>query len=120
MVKRTGPTDVILRNLIKDLNTLSTKQKVNIWKRIAKDLSKSTRQRRVVNVSRLNNFAKDGETVIVPGKVLSEGDFTKKINVVAWNFSEVAKTKINSTGKTMTIRQLMKDNPKGQKVRILG
>ena len=117
MVKRTGSTDMHLRNLIRDLKILGTKENVKLWKRIAEDLSKPTRQRREVNVLRINQHAKAGETVIVPGKVLAEGTLDKKVTVAAWKFSDAAKAKIS---KAMTIRQLMKDNPKGKKVRILG
>jgi large subunit ribosomal protein L18e len=120
MVKRTGPSDVNLRNLIKDLRILSKKENVKLWKRVADDLSRSTRQRRIVNISRLERYGKDGETLLVPGKVLSEGELSKKVTVAAFRFSDVARSKINAVGKTLTIRQLMKDNPKGKKVRILG
>lgn len=107
-------------NLIKDLRDLSRKEKVKIWKRIADDLNKPTRQRRESNLRKINLHCKDNETIIVPGKVLGDGELKKKVNVAAWSFSGKAKEVINKTGKTMTIRQLMKDNPKGKKVRIIG
>lgn len=120
MAKRTGPSNLATKKLIADLKSLSTKEKVKIWKRVANDLEKSTRQRRKVNVYKIDKYTKTGETAVIPGKVLSEGDFTKKLTVAAFSFSEAAKNKINKTGKAITIRQLMKDNPKGKKVRILG
>ncbi|RME55302.1 50S ribosomal protein L18e [Candidatus Woesearchaeota archaeon] len=118
MVKRTGPTDLNLKNLINELNKAGKNAK--IWKRVAEDLAKPTRQRRIVNLERIERFAKDNETVVVPGKVLANGELTKKVTVAAWTFSEAAKRKINAKGKTLTIRQLVKENPKGSKVRILG
>ncbi|MFH0798021.1 MAG: 50S ribosomal protein L18e [Candidatus Woesearchaeota archaeon] len=120
MVKRTGPTNVNLKSLISELNKLGVKEKSNLWKRLASDLSKPTRQKREVNVEKINQYAREGETVVVPGKVLAEGDVDKKLTVAAWTFSESAKAKISKKGKTMTIAQLMKENPKGKKVRILG
>jgi len=120
MVKRTGPSNEYLRNLINDLKDLSRKENVKIWKRIADDLNKPTRQRREVNLRKINLHCKDNESIIVPGKVLSDGELKKKVTVAAWNFSAKAKEEINKVGKTMTIRQLMKDNPKGKKVRIIG
>ena len=87
-----------LTQLVLSLKQLSNDQEVRIWHRIAKDLGKSTRQRREVNVSRINSNTKDGDTIIVPGKVLSLGELDHKVNVAAWSFSQAAMEKINSKG----------------------
>ena len=120
MVKRTGPTTLALQNLIRDLKTLGSKEKVNLWKRVAEDLERPTRIRRSVNLSRIDRFTKDNETALVPGKVLSDGELNKKITIAAYQFSEKAKNKIDASGKAITIKQLMEENPKGNKVRIIG
>ncbi len=117
MVKRTGPTNPELQKLIK---ALQEKADINLWKRLAKDLAKPTRQRRIVNIYKINKFARDGETIVVPGKVLNLGEMEKKVDVAAFSFSEKAKQKINQVAKTMTIEELMAKNPEGKKVRILG
>ncbi len=114
--KRTGPTSIILKKLIADLRSLSTKEKVKLWRRLADELSKATRQRREVNLYKIEEESKEGETIVVPGKVLSEGNLNKKLTVAAFRFSEKAKSQIS---KPITIQQLMKENPKGKKVRIL-
>ena len=120
MVKRTGPTNLALRALIKDLKKTSKENKVKIWRRVAEDLLKPSRQRRMVNVGHINKKIKDGEIALVPGKVLSEGILNKKVTVAAFQFSDSAKNKINKIGKALTLKQLLKENPKGSKVRILG
>jgi large subunit ribosomal protein L18e len=120
MVKRTGPTNPVLINLIRSLKKLSTKEKVNIWKRVAKDLEKPTRIRRKVNLYKINKYTRLNEIALVPGKILSEGELTKKITIAALQFSEKAKQKINKIGKAISIQELMKQNPKGKKVRIMG
>ena len=120
MVKRTGPTTLALKNLIQDLRDLSKKNNVKIWWRVAKDLEKSTRQRRAVNLYKLEKYVKDDETAVVPGKVLNLGSFSKKTTVAAYQFSEKAREKINKTGKAITIKELIKQNPNGKKVRIMG
>lgn len=117
MVKRTGPTNEELASLIEDLKKFSLAEKSPIWKRIAKDLAKPTRQRRVVNIAKLNRFTKKGDLVIVPGKVLGTGDLNHDLTVAAWQFSSSAKEKIKNI---ITIRDLMKKQPKGKGVRILG
>ena len=118
MAKRTGPSNENLRNLIRELKKLAVKEKVNFWKRIADDLNRSTRERREVNIERINRVTKEGESIIVPGKVLSSGELDHKVDVAAFRFSENAKEKI--TGKTRSIPDLMKENPKGKGVRIIG
>jgi len=120
MVKRTGPTNPNLKELIHSLKKLSLEKKVKIWKRIALDLEKPTRQRRQVNIYNINKSTKDNEIAIIPGKVLSDGELTKKITVAALNFSEKAKEKINKAGKAISIQDLMKENPQGKNTRIIG
>ncbi len=120
MVVKTGPTNLALKKLIADLRSLSTKEKVNVWKRLADELSKPTRRRREVNLFTINNTIRDGEIAVVPGKILANGEFTKKVTVAAFRFSGKAKEAISKTGKAITLQQLMKDNSKGKKVRILG
>ncbi len=94
MVKRTGPTNDELRQLINKLG----KDKTPFWKRIAKDLSRPTRSRRSINLSRINRFTKSGETVVVPGKVLGAGELKHKLSVAAFEFSESAVKKIKEAG----------------------
>lgn len=120
MVKRTGPTNPYLRQLAEALRNKSLELKAPIWKDVSKKLSKPTRQRIEVNLSDIERNAADGETVLVPGVVLSAGNLTKKVNVTAWKFSKPAEQKIkNSGGKTMTIEQLMSENPKGSNIKII-
>jgi len=107
--------------LIQELKKKSIEEKVKIWKRIASDLEKPTRNRRIVNLSKIDRYTKDNDTIIVPGKVLGSGDLNKKLTIAAFSFSEQAIDKIKlSDGKALHIDELMKSNPKGNKVRIIG
>jgi len=120
MVKRTGPQTLELKELINDLKELGGKKDINLWKRVAKDLERSTRIRRKANLYKIDKNTRDNEIALVPGKVLSMGDLTKKITVAAYQFSESAEEKINKVGKAISIRELMKENPKGKRIRIIG
>lgn len=111
-IKKTNPQ---LRELIKDLEKLANKEKVKLWKAIAKELKKSTRRKRQVNLEKINRLTKENQTIIVPGKVLAKGEINHKVNVAAFQFSEKAKTKLS----TMTIQELMKANPKAKGVKII-
>ncbi|MGM5484918.1 MAG: 50S ribosomal protein L18e [Nanobdellota archaeon] len=107
--------------LIKELKKKSSEESVGIWRRIALDLEKPTRSRRIVNLFKINKFAKDKETVVVPGKVLGTGLLDKKVNVVAYSISDQAKEKLNKSGSSyMGLDELLQKNPKGKNVRILG
>ena len=120
MVKRTGPSTLELKKLIIDLEKLARKQKVRLWKRISEDLSRPTRIRREVNLYTINKYTRNNEIALVPGKVLSLGNFDKKITVAAYKFSKEAKDKINKSGKAISIKELIEENPKGKNVRIIG
>lgn len=118
MVKRTGPTNPYLKRTVEEL--LKSEQKAPIWRDVAEKLSRPTRKRVEVNISEINRHANQGETVVVPGVVLSAGNLTKKVNVAAWKFSSSAKEKIEKAGgKILTIEELKKENPKGTKVKIM-
>jgi large subunit ribosomal protein L18e len=108
------------QTLVQELRKTAIDQQAPLWKRVAEDLERPTRQRRVVNIFKIDAYSQDGDILIVPGKVLGEGDLTKKVTVVALSFSEQALSKINKNGKTMTIPELVKANPKASKVKILG
>jgi len=114
-------TNIHLQKLISNLKKQGSEQNAAIWKRIAKDLEKPTKKRRVVNISKLSKFVSDGETIIVPGKVLGSGDLSIKFTIAAYNYSDEAKRKLTETKCTvMTIDELVKTNPKGKNVRIIG
>ncbi|WP_346661927.1 50S ribosomal protein L18e [uncultured Methanobrevibacter sp.] len=60
------------------------------------------------------------ETVLVPGKVLSNGDLTEKVDVVALKFSAKAQEKIESAGgECISIDEIIESNPKGSNIRIM-
>ncbi|MBI4150053.1 50S ribosomal protein L18e [Candidatus Woesearchaeota archaeon] len=121
MVKRTGPTNVQTIALVQLLRKHASEQNINLWRRIADDLEMSTRQRREVNLFRLDKHTKENEMVIVPGKVLGGGDLRHKVTVAAFNFSQSAVEKIKkANGSCLTIPEMLQKNPKGQNVRIIG
>ena len=109
-----------LSALIAQLKKASIDNKVNLWKRVALDLEKPTRSRRIINIYKLSKYSKENDFVVVPGKVLGEGELNHKLNVAAYNFSDEALKKIQGKGKAMTLLELVKTNPKGKNVKILG
>jgi len=121
MAKRTGPTNVQLQGLIQELKKKAIQENAPIWKRIASDLERPTRSRRIVNLSRLNRFTKDAEIVIVPGKVLGSGALDHKLTIAAFDFSQGAVEKLKSQNcDVLSIMELMNKKLKNQDIRIIG
>lgn len=119
-MKRTGTTNVYLKQLIEDLRKKSFESGVPIWKAVAEKLGKSRRRKVEVNLSDIERNTEKNDFVVVPGVVLSSGELTKPINIAAWRFSSTAKEKIKkSKGKILTIEELVKEKPKGTGVKIL-
>lgn len=110
-----------LMQVINNLKILAIENKVPLWKRVAVELEKSSRQKREVNIFKLEKHSKEGDVIIVPGKILGTGDLTKKITVAALSISEAAKEKIVAAkGEVISIQTLMDKNPKASKVKLMG
>lgn len=117
-LKTTNPQ---LIELVSYLKKQSRESKVEIWRDIAERLSKPRRQGIIVNLSRLNRYTKKSETVIVPGKVLAAGEITHPITIAAFAFSGKAEEKIMAArGKCLSFADLVKKNPTGSNIRIIG
>ncbi len=95
------------------------KKKENSLK-IASILSQPRRQRVNLNLREINEKSKEGEKVLIPGKVLSQGELDKKIKIVAFNFSEKAREKLlNSKCDIKTILEEIKSNPEMKDIKII-
>jgi large subunit ribosomal protein L18e len=120
-VRKIKATNPELIGLIRDLKKQSRESQTEFWRNLAERLSTSKRSRVAVNVSRLNRYTKDGETVVVPGKVLGAGKADHPLTVAAFAFSNVAKSKIqDAKGNCLSIGDLMKKNPTGKNVKLMG
>ena len=110
-------TNLQTRTLIGELKKAG--KTTPLWKRVAEELESSTRRMTAVNVSKLNTVVREGEIALVPGKVLSLGDMSRKMTIAAFQFSEAARAKISAKGEALTILELLHKNPKGKNVRIV-
>lgn len=119
-MSKTGSTNIVLRTLIRDLRKAANSRKAPIWDYVAEMLERPSRRRVVVNVSRLNRVASDGEVLLVPGKVLGSGFIDKKVTVAALSFSLRAVEKIKGAGgSVMSVKELLSNNPGGSGVRVV-
>jgi large subunit ribosomal protein L18e len=119
MTTRTGPTNPVLLSLIQELKKKGKEAK--LWERIAFELERPTRKKRVVNLARINKYTEENETIVVPGKVLGSGPLDHKLTIAAFSFSQGALDKIHQAqAKAVSIKALLKENIKGKQVRIIG
>lgn len=87
-----------LISLIERLRERAAEDDAAIWDELASRLDTPSRSRAEVNVSRIERYADEDETVVVPGKVLGGGVLSKSVDVAAFDFSSSAREKIDDAG----------------------
>ncbi|RKD94952.1 50S ribosomal protein L18e [Halopiger aswanensis] len=116
MSSKTNPR---LNDLIAELKSTSRETDADVWRDIADRLEKPRRTHAEVNLGRIERYAREEETVVVPGKVLGSGALQKSVTVAAVDFSSSAETKIDQVGETVQLEQLLEENPEGSDVRVI-
>ena len=119
-MKKRKPSNPFLADLIEELSNKGYKDKNKFLLALAKKLKKPANIRAEVNLSRINRHTKDGDTIVVPGKVLSSGILEKKLTIACFKSSEKAQKKIKDSGSSIpTIKELIEKNPKGSNVKFI-
>lgn len=120
-MKEVRTTNPELIKLIRFLKKQSKENNAAVWMKTAEILAKPRRKRVAVNLSRINRYTQKSDVVVVPGKVLGNGVINHPITVAAFDFSEKAMEKISAVkGKCLSIVDLVKKNPKGSNVKVIG
>ena len=88
------------------------------WTNVAVQLVKPKRQAIEVNLGKLDKLTKDGEVVVVPGKVLSTGELNHKLTLGAFSLSEKARAKLKGS-KVMSIEEMAKSYKDGKGVKVV-
>jgi large subunit ribosomal protein L18e len=68
------------------------KRYAGLWKKVHYEVAVPSRIRSTVNLYKINKLTKDGDNVIVPGKVLSVGAMDHKVNIAAISYSSAARS----------------------------
>jgi large subunit ribosomal protein L18e len=119
-MRETKSTNPELIQLIRFLKKQSSEQGVGIWRDVAENLSKPSRQSVAVNLSSLNRNTEKNSTVVVPGKILASGTLDHAVTVAAFSASAKAKEKLGAAkAKFLSIEELVAKNPKGANVKII-
>lgn len=113
-------TNPRLSSLIAELKSTARESGAGVWSDVADRLEKPRRTHAEVNLGRIERYAQENETVIVPGKVLGSGVLQKDVTVAAVDFSSTAKTKIEQAdGEPIELEQAVEQNPSGSEVRVI-
>ncbi len=98
---------------------ISAKKKKK-WEIIAHLASLPRKKKVEKNLDEINKESKEGDTVVVPGKVLGGGDVDKKIRVCAFSFSRGAVRKLKEKKcEVVFLEEEIKLNPQYQGVKLL-
>ena len=111
----------VTAQLARDLRRASDGGKRPIWRRISRLALKPTRARRTVNLNKIAGMTKEGDTIVVPGKVLGTGSIDHSITISSFGMSETAAGKITASGGTViSFEDMISKFPTGKGVAILG
>ena len=112
-------TNPRLASLIADLKSAARSSGADVWGDVAERLEKPRRTHAEVNLGRIERYAQEDETVVVPGKVLGSGALEKNVTVAAVDFSSTARKKIETVGDAVSLEQAVEGNPDGSGVRVI-
>ncbi|MFB6299998.1 MAG: 50S ribosomal protein L18e [Halobacteriales archaeon] len=113
-------TSTRLSRLIAELKSVARESGSDVWNDVAAGLEKPRRTHAEVNLGRIERYAVEDETVVVPGKVLGSGVLDKELTVAAVDFSSSARTKIEqANGEPIHLEQAIERNPDGSNVRVI-
>lgn len=102
------------------VQTIYLASKNPAWLKIAKILSGPRRSQASINLSEIDSQSSIGDTVIIPGKILSKGEITKKIKLCALSISTQAKEKLKSTkSEFIPLVEEIRKNKKAEGIKIL-
>ena len=102
------------------VDTIVAAKKHEKWMEVANILSGPRRKKIGINLEEIEKQVKAGEKILIPGKVLSLGEISKKIKISALGFSEKAREKLIKAGcEVSTIAEEIKKNSNAKGVKIL-
>jgi|SRR3989338_2705827 len=103
------------------VETIRLALKNHNWLKTAKILASSTRRLLSINLSEIDKNSTAGDTIIIYGKILSQGQLTKRIRISAMAISQQAKEKLKTTkSEFIPLGEEIKKNPKAEGIKIVG
>ena len=100
--------------------TILALKKNKEWIKVAQIISSSARKYSSVNLDEIEKQTKEGDTVVIPGKVLSEGELTKKVRICSFSISQTAKDRLKKTKSDWApISEEISKNAKAEGLKII-
>lgn len=102
------------------VETIIKNKKQKAWLGVAHAISTPRRKRFSINLDQIEKKSKDGDVIVIPGKVLGLGEVKKKIKISALKYSESAKKKLKDRKIEFNlIIEEIKSNPEAKKIKVL-
>ncbi|MCS7142719.1 MAG: 50S ribosomal protein L18e [Aigarchaeota archaeon] len=101
---------------------LEASRRKRLWARVLEEVEAPTKNRRNINLYELNRTTREGETVLVLGKLLGSGELRHRLTVIAFDFSDAAYQKVLSSGgrPVYLLDYLKSGQPVTSGVRLIG
>ena len=121
MISKTKINSKLERKTSKEIvDTIIQSKKLKSWLEIANMVSGPRRKQASLNLSQIDKETKEGDTIIIPGKVLSGGKVSKKIRIAALYFSKSAEKKLKEKKcEVVKIKDEIKINPGAKGLKVL-
>lgn len=102
------------------VDTIMKAKKSKSWLEIANLISVPRRLQASINIDEIDKISKEGDTVLVPGKVLGNGDISKKIRIVSLYFSKSARDKLKARKcEIVSVAEEIKENPNARGIKVI-
>lgn len=102
------------------VRTIIIAKKNKAWKKISNLLLRVRRKQITMNLEEIDSKAKEGDTIVVPGKVLGTGNLSKKLKIVSFSISSSAREKMKKTKSEYAgIEDEIRKNKKAEGVKVL-
>ena len=100
--------------------TIALALKTPAWNKYVKILSQPTKKYSSINLREIDQQTSMGDSVMIPGRVLSDGEITKKIRICSFGISKEALERLGKTrSEWVSILDEIKKNPKAEGVKLI-
>ena len=121
MISRTTIKSRLKRKTNPDVaETIQHSLKNKSWTKYSHLFARPARQQPAVNLSTIDRNSTTGDTILIPGKVLSQGNLSKKIKICALSISKLAREKLKPTKSEFSlIIDEIKKNQKAEGLKVI-
>ena len=121
MISKTKISKRIPRKQNREIvETILAAKKHKKWIKVAQIISGPKREYDSINLKEIEGKTKEGDTIVVTGKVLGSGEISKKIRICALGFSESARKKLaKAKSEAITILEEINKNKNAEGVKLL-